>query len=163
MHRPYSCCPHCGAPLPAEQPWPRACLGCGRTCYLSPAPVGVVLQPVHTGGVVLVQRDIPPGRGQWALPGGFLDSHEAWRHGCARELREETGIHTDPEALVLVELLDAVADNLLLLIALAPPLDEAALPPFVRNTECADRRIARAPEPLAFPLHTQAMARFFAA
>lgn len=124
--------------------------------------MGVVLQPTWEGGVVVIQRAIPPGEGQWALPGGFLDSHEGWQAGCARELWEETGIGVAPEALSLRALLDAEADNLLLLLVQAPPLREADLPAFVPNAECAARRILAAPEPLAFPLHTQALAHFFA-
>ena len=161
MHRPYPHCPRCGAALP-ETAWPRRCGGCDRLAYLTPAPVGVVLQPVEGAGLVIIQRDIPPHRGAWALPGGFLDQHEAWRAGCARELREETGIVVEPSALELLDLLDAVEDNLLLLIALAPPLAPDALPPFRPNSECAARALLAAPRALAFPLHTRAAEAYFA-
>ncbi|MFT4974218.1 MAG: ADP-ribose pyrophosphatase YjhB (NUDIX family) [Myxococcota bacterium] len=162
MHRPYSCCPSCGAALPEGPSWPKRCARCGRAGYLSPAPVGVVLQPVD-GGLLLVERGIPPGLGEWALPGGFIDAHERWREGCVRELREETGLVVAPGALTLWELLDAPEANLLLIFVLAPPLSAAELPPFVVSSECTARRVASGPEPLAFPLHTAAVARFFAA
>ena len=42
--------------------------------------------------VMLIQRDIPPFQGQWALPGGFVRLNETLEESALRELREETGI-----------------------------------------------------------------------
>jgi 8-oxo-dGTP diphosphatase len=42
--------------------------------------------------VMLIQRDIPPFQGQWALPGGFVRMDETIDEAATRELREETGI-----------------------------------------------------------------------
>lgn len=42
--------------------------------------------------VMLIQRDIPPFQGQWALPGGFVRVGETLEETALRELREETGI-----------------------------------------------------------------------
>jgi len=44
------------------------------------------------GHLLLVQRGHAPGKGLWALPGGFLDQDETLLEGCLRELREETGL-----------------------------------------------------------------------
>ncbi|HEX5364798.1 MAG TPA: bifunctional nicotinamide-nucleotide adenylyltransferase/Nudix hydroxylase [Gallionella sp.] len=41
--------------------------------------------------VLLVKRGRAPGKGTWALPGGFLDGRERVLQGAIRELREETG------------------------------------------------------------------------
>ena len=42
--------------------------------------------------VMLVQRDIPPFEGLWALPGGFLRISETLEEAAGRELQEETGL-----------------------------------------------------------------------
>lgn len=40
--------------------------------------------------VLLVQRGHAPGKGLWALPGGFLEPHDTLWQSCLRELAEET-------------------------------------------------------------------------
>jgi bifunctional NMN adenylyltransferase/nudix hydrolase len=44
------------------------------------------------GKVLLVKRANAPGRGLWAVPGGFLESRESVLQGAMRELSEETGL-----------------------------------------------------------------------
>jgi len=45
---------------------------------------------IQSGHVLLVRRRSDPGKGLWAMPGGFLNSNERMLDGALRELREET-------------------------------------------------------------------------
>lgn len=57
-------------------------------------PTFVTVDAVVTqsGHVLLVERRARPGKGLWALPGGFVGPHEGLRDACLRELKEETRI-----------------------------------------------------------------------
>lgn len=45
---------------------------------------------IHSGHVLLVERKAMPGRGLYALPGGFINQGERLVDGAIRELKEET-------------------------------------------------------------------------
>lgn len=57
---------------------------------------GVVVQSGH---LLLVRRRAFPGKGLWALPGGFLDQNETVIEGVLRELYEETRLKV-PKAVL---------------------------------------------------------------
>jgi len=50
------------------------------------------LDQQHRLKVMLIQRNIPPFQGNWALPGGFVRIDESLEEAAIRELQEETGI-----------------------------------------------------------------------
>jgi bifunctional NMN adenylyltransferase/nudix hydrolase len=54
---------------------------------------------VCKGHVLMVQRDVSPGEGTWAMPGGFLEQDETIKDGIFRELMEETKIDLPPAIL----------------------------------------------------------------
>nr|WP_221475617.1 NUDIX domain-containing protein [Sphaerisporangium rubeum] len=139
--------------------WPRTCAECGNTSYLNPLPVAVMVLPVDDG-LLMVRRDVEPRRGLLALPGGFIDVGESWQQAAVRELREETGVVVDAAD---VRLFDAVSapDGTVLIFGLGPRTTADTLPPVVRTTETSEWLVIDGPQELAFPLHTQAAARFF--
>lgn len=54
---------------------------------------------IQGGHILLIQRAHTPGKGLWALPGGFLNPNETLEDGCVRELLEETKIKV-PEVVL---------------------------------------------------------------
>ncbi|SFQ18497.1 ADP-ribose pyrophosphatase YjhB, NUDIX family [Amycolatopsis arida] len=52
------------------------------------------------GRLLLVRRRRAPGRGRWSLPGGRVEPGESDAVAVVREVREETGLLTEPDALV---------------------------------------------------------------
>jgi ADP-ribose pyrophosphatase YjhB (NUDIX family) len=98
-------CPECGGPLlrhvvggETRNHW--FCQHCQSEHHLYPRVV--VTAFVSCGDRLLwVQRGLPPQRGKWAIPGGFLELGETLAEGAARELREEAGIVLAPERLQL--------------------------------------------------------------
>lgn len=65
------------------------------------APYPVVLNSVdmvlvHSGSLLLIERGRVPGKGLWALPGGFVEPDEWLLDAALRELHEETGLQLHP-------------------------------------------------------------------
>ena len=155
-----ACCSWCGTAYPSHAPWPRTCGGCGNTSYANPLPVAVAVVPVGSG-VLVIRRTIPPGIGKLALPGGFLEVGETWQEGCARELREETGLPTDPGEVRLFRAHSAAREGLLLLFGLCRRFYPHEVPDFAPNSEASEMAVVPAPLELAFPLHTAVLLDYF--
>ncbi|MGA4843255.1 NUDIX domain-containing protein [Streptomyces sp. G45] len=143
--------------------WPRTCAACATVAYRNPLPVAVALQPVYdTKGtaLVIVTRSIAPARGGTALPGGYVDHGEDWRHAVARELKEETGISAASRDVRIVEALSS-PDGHLLLFGLLPERPAADLPQSQPTDETEGWELLYRPAELAFPLHTSVVRAWF--
>jgi ADP-ribose pyrophosphatase YjhB (NUDIX family) len=165
-------CNYCGTKYPEPLRYPRTCPSCKAQVWSNPIPVSVVIVPVidesagNRRGVLAIRRAIPPGVGMLALVGGFLEDHESWQHGGAREVREETGIAIDPATIEpLWWSSSEPKPNRVLLFGVAAPLSRAALPPFVPNSETQARGLVFGPDGLdtafVFSTHVEAARRYF--
>jgi ADP-ribose pyrophosphatase YjhB (NUDIX family) len=154
-------CSYCGHRFADNLGWPRQCTKCGEIAYRNPLPVSVMLLPVGDG-LLTVRRTIDPGKGQLALPGGFIEWGETWQEAAARELLEETGIHVD-QSVVKAYRVRSAPDGTLLVFGLAPALAPADLPAQAPRGEVSELHLLREPVPLAFSLHTEVVTDYFRA
>ena len=152
-------CNFCGHTYEPNQPWPRQCASCGRTTYLNPLPVAVILVPVEAG-LMLIRRGVAPAIGKLALPGGYVGQGETWQAAGAREVWEETGLTLDPAQIEDFRVLSA-PDNTILIFGIARSHAAAELPVFVPTNETSERVIIYTPQELAFGLHEQVVREFF--
>jgi ADP-ribose pyrophosphatase YjhB (NUDIX family) len=90
----------------------RVCVNCRRIHYNDPK-IAVGVAVFRDDALLLVRRVMEPGRGRWALPGGWVDAGQDPREAAAREALEEAGIVVE-----VGEIVDAF---------LNPPADGGAL------------------------------------
>lgn len=68
--------------------------------------VGVGGVVIDEGRALLIRRGSEPLRGEWSIPGGTLELGETLAEGCARELREETGLNV--RVLEMIEVFERI-------------------------------------------------------
>lgn len=66
---------------------------CGFVDWNNPVPQTNILVSLDDR-VLLIKRGQLPRKGDWCLPGGFMDTNESPEEGAARELLEETGLES---------------------------------------------------------------------
>lgn len=98
-------CISCASPLNfgviAPDELPRYhCTACGYIHYESPRVLVTALM-TWKDQLLLMRRAENPGRGGWAVPGGFMELGECPSQAAARELKEETGVEIEPNRLLL--------------------------------------------------------------
>tara|TARA_B110000438_G_scaffold303473_1_gene365112 strand:+ start:186 stop:680 length:495 start_codon:yes stop_codon:yes gene_type:complete len=68
------------------------CLECNSIHYENPKPTAALIC-ICEKRLLLVKRKEEPGKGEWGLPGGFIERQETPERGAIRELLEETNLH----------------------------------------------------------------------
>ncbi len=160
----FSYCPHCGIELETTEIEPdkfrRRCPGCAWVQYLNPIPVVVGVAHNSTGEILLGRRNLPPARGEWALPGGFMEAGESPEQTCLRELFEETALEAAQPRLLGVysEYTDYYGE--LLIVAYAVKITGGSLQ--IDKTELQEAEfVSPATLPaIPFPSHLDAISRY---
>jgi len=75
------------------------CSRCKTIHYQNPKPTATLIC-MKNDEILLVKRAFDPGKGEWSLPGGFIELGETPEEGAKRELKEETNL--DGEAVKLI-------------------------------------------------------------
>ena len=68
------------------------CEKCQRPIYENPIPATCLVVVNSKKQLLLVKRSVEPKKGQWCLPGGFIEMGEPPEQGALRELLEETSL-----------------------------------------------------------------------
>lgn len=162
-------CSFCGTRYPEPLTYPRTCTGCTSMVWANPIPVAVTLVPVldqGKTGLLVIRRAIPPHIGKLAIVGGFVEEHESWQVGAAREVIEESNVRIDPATIDTFWWSSSEPrPNRILLFGLAAPIDVGSFGPFTPDTEASERGLVYGPDGLeevfAFSLHAAAARRYF--
>ena len=98
-------CPYCGLAATRrmwEERIRRYCHNCNLPLYDNPVPAVCAVVSDQRKRLLLVQRKVAPQRGEWCLPGGFMELDETPEAAALRELAEETGLSGTVEGLSLI-------------------------------------------------------------
>lgn len=76
------------------------CENCQLPIYENPVPAACVVLIDNQQRILLVKRSVDPKKGQWCLPGGFIECGETTEQAALRELQEETGLNGQINALI---------------------------------------------------------------
>ncbi|HVJ49928.1 NUDIX hydrolase [Desulfitobacterium sp.] len=98
----YNFCPQCGKPLVRAEIAKQTYSHCPDCSFVhwGEFSLGVGGIVWHEDKVLLVRRAQNPGKGNWTIPGGFVDQRERIAEAIVRELQEETGLETEPVSLI---------------------------------------------------------------
>lgn len=105
IHPEFNFCPICSIKLAKtfiEGRPHKKCPGCDYIHWgeYSVGVGGVLLQGERG---LIVKRAHNPGRGRWTIPGGYVEQNEKIEEAVVRELKEETGLLTEPISVLAVK------------------------------------------------------------
>ena len=67
------------------------CKSCGAIHYQNPKPTATIIC-LQNNQILLAKRAFEPAKGEWGLPGGFMELNETLNEAAVRELKEETNL-----------------------------------------------------------------------
>jgi len=68
------------------------CHECKTIHYQNPKPTATLIC-IKNKKILLVKRAFEPAKGEWSLPGGFIELGETPENAASRELKEETNLN----------------------------------------------------------------------
>lgn len=161
----YRFCPRCAHALedrPFEGKVRPTCPACGFIYFPDPK-VAVVALIEASARVLLIRRAVNPGRGLWALPGGYMDAGELPDAALRREVLEEAGIEIAvDELLEIFPMVNGDGRSLGIVLAYhAHPVDPHAAPVAHDDADAAGWFAAtETPAALAFDSTQRLLARW---
>ncbi|MBX3011753.1 MAG: NUDIX hydrolase [Caldilineaceae bacterium] len=100
----YCYCPYCATALEQRESYGQirpVCPQCHFVQFQDPK-VAVIGLVTHQQQVLLIRRSVDPGKGLWALPGGYMDAGEMPEAALQRELLEEVGLPVQIDTLLTI-------------------------------------------------------------
>ena len=67
------------------------CNHCKAIHYQNPKPTATIIC-IQNNSILLAKRAYEPAKGEWGLPGGFMELNETLEEAAQRELKEETNL-----------------------------------------------------------------------
>ena len=135
------------------------CRHCKTIHYENPKPTATLICP-KGNKLLLVKRAVEPAKGQWGLPGGFIERNETPEEGAIRELMEETHLVGRPIKLLgHCSHQNTIFGDVLLLGILMEIKDWSNLTPD-DDAERVDLFLLDNLPPLAFPCHEKIIELF---
>jgi len=97
-------CPRCATelelrPSEGDDPDRLTCPNCGFVHYENPSPT-VQAWIERDGEYLALRRAGEPLKGEWNMPGGFVEANESGPEAIAREVLEETGLEIEAEEVI---------------------------------------------------------------
>jgi ADP-ribose pyrophosphatase YjhB (NUDIX family) len=102
--RPFQYCPYCAVQmqnLVYGAKTLRSCPACHFVQHHDPK-VAVTARIGHGARLLLIRRGVNPGKGLWALPGGYMDAGEMPEDALRREIAEEIDLAVDVHELLAI-------------------------------------------------------------
>jgi 8-oxo-dGTP pyrophosphatase MutT (NUDIX family) len=122
---------------------------------LNPFPIIIIAVPIvdENGGdigILGLQRNIDPGRGEFCMPGGYIERHESWQEAGIRETYEETGVVIKEVTFHSI----VSIDGFLAVFGVSEDIQQSAVDFTFSNEETQGVTIFTEPRQLAFKIQT---------
>ena len=159
----YKYCPICRSPLEKKMADGRerlVCGECGKIFYQNPLPAAACVVVDDKRRLLLIKRSVEPHKGEWCLPGGFIEMDESLFEAALRELREETGLTGCVKGVIDANIQESGMYGAVLVVGIEVIVGEGTLVPGDDASEAKFSSYDDLPE-IAFESHTKFIKKYF--